>query len=610
MRKPIDVLMISSVFGERKIAEPMGVAILSASLRRRGFEVVILEPSVDGWSVDHAVQEMTQYAPSVIGVSMLRDKHVEDVLQLVQSVRHRFPGSFICVGGHGPSIAVKAISPGTPRPMKSDGAATPRQHPAPVCRTSFRLDDISASIIIDPELTDRGKGPGDVTGPTPSQNHSPYFDKSQEYLEILSHIDAYVIGEADVSFPNLVELIISGGDWRQCGGLAFYDVEGKLEFTALPKKIDDLDSIPNMARDVYEMYLTKYERALPASIVATRGCNYRCTFCSVVQYESLQRGFKHRFRSNNNILNEMIYLNQKYGTTEFNFEDDNFIDSSNRGRNRLLDFCDRVLRLPFEVRFSIFCRSDSVDLELFGRLYTAGLSGIYFGLESVFQDDLQFFQKDASSQDADAALEILYALGFSLDVDAVRRIMLGYITWHPLTTFDSLRATGAFVSRHLAPPKLLRRVLRLYSQTSIIRDVDKLGLIDAEHPRGWRFKDERLERLEAGINLFFGRVNTRRDQLRTLEKAARRFDYVVPELDRIAELRAACDRLLYRAFESAIRMAEVDDLKASQHQVDEFISDQSSDFECFCRDSAMIDVIGRGLSACNFSPTITDLFRR
>src|SRR2546428_6259145 len=87
----------------------MGACILAGALRARGVSVEILEPSVEGWTVQQTVDEVARRASRIVGVSMLRDKHVEDVLQFVCSLRERCPERFIVVGGHGPSIAVSAI---------------------------------------------------------------------------------------------------------------------------------------------------------------------------------------------------------------------------------------------------------------------------------------------------------------------------------------------------------------------------------------------------------------------------------------------------------------------------------------------------------------------
>ncbi len=209
-----------------------------------------------------------------------------------------------------------------------------------------------------------------------------------------------------------------------------------------------------------------------------------------------------------------------------------------------------------------------------------------------------------------AALDMLLRLGYSLDVEADRRIMLGYITWHPFSSFDSLRATATFMNKYRAPPKLLRRVLRLYSQTSAVRDISQVGLLDPHHPRGWRFKDQRLETIEEKVNSVFGKVNRRRDQLRTLEKAAARHGYVVPMLERIKLLRNQCDQRLYSFFERCIGEGETDDLAVSRVRVHKLAEEELASFAEFEVASGVIESIHKGFQTCGFDSSVNDLFRK
>ena len=201
---PVQVLMVSSLFGERKIAEPMGIGCLTASLRRTGFHVAVLEPSLEGLTVDETVDEVSQYIPQVIGISMLRDKHVGHVHRLVVMLRKAHPNAFITVGGHGPSIAVRSILPGSLRPACRVNAASETKRRSVICSSSRPADVCFSPAIVDPGFTDRGKGAGDL-GTSSGANElddSPYFDKTSEYLDILSHIDTYVLGEADDFIPE------------------------------------------------------------------------------------------------------------------------------------------------------------------------------------------------------------------------------------------------------------------------------------------------------------------------------------------------------------------------------------------------------------------------
>jgi len=78
------------------------------------------------------------------------------------------------------------------------------------------------------------------------------------------------------------------------------------------KQIDDLDSIPFPNYDDYELEL--YDaKTLP--ITGSRGCVRSCSFCDVHDHWS------YRYRSGQNIADEILHLNKKYNISEFNFTD-------------------------------------------------------------------------------------------------------------------------------------------------------------------------------------------------------------------------------------------------------------------------------------------------
>ncbi len=620
---PIDIVLLSSVFGVAKIAEPMGVAILTASLRDRGFTVEILEPSLDGWTIDETVDQIASVPSRIVGVSMLRDKHVEDVLEFVTKVRARCPDRFLVVGGHGPSISVDQMSE-----SEAPAEATAAPPVAVPLAASRAPKSPVVGAIVDAALTDRGKGAGDIdddgiagrrllpVAPDPrcstgiANGPSPYFDKSAEYLAVASQIDTYLIGEADDTLPALVERVLTSQDWRVVPAVAYLGAGGRIVRNPLPPKIPDLDRLPTMARDVYLNYIQRYGDRIPASVLASRGCFYRCSFCSVVKYEALQEGRNHRQRSNASVLGEITEMYESYGTAAFNFEDDNFIIKSRAGRRRLHDLCDEIIALDHPVQFTFFCRADAVDRELFAHFKQAGLTGIYFGIESVSDEDLDFFDKDLSVDQIFAALDTLLELGYSPAVDADLRIMLGYITWHPLTSFDSLRASSAFIRRYEAPPKLLRRKLRLYAGTDVVADTMRLGLLDPMHRDGWRFKRSQIEGLDDWVNSFFGEVNGARDAVRTLEKAAARYGFSVEDSDALQLVRRRLDAMCLDYFDGLVDVCERLRVDAASQEVQTFHAGWLGDLEAYLKAAQIKERVREGYQRCGFPLESVDLFRR
>ena len=78
------------------------------------------------------------------------------------------------------------------------------------------------------------------------------------------------------------------------------------------KQIDDLDGLPFPNYDDYKLETYKL-RSLP--ITGSRGCVRACSFCDIHEH------WKYRYRSGQNIADEILYLNKKYQVSNFTFSD-------------------------------------------------------------------------------------------------------------------------------------------------------------------------------------------------------------------------------------------------------------------------------------------------
>ena len=129
--------------------------------------------------------------------------------------------------------------------------------------------------------------------------------------------------------------------------------------TADRPSVGDLDSLPFPVRDLLPEVL---EQTGYASLLSSRGCYGRCTFCSVNAFFA-RFGAKYRMRSVENVLAEMEELQRNYGVRNFAFNDANFI-CGRKGRERAFEFAEALLKRGIKARFSIQCRVNDVEKEL------------------------------------------------------------------------------------------------------------------------------------------------------------------------------------------------------------------------------------------------------
>jgi radical SAM superfamily enzyme YgiQ (UPF0313 family) len=80
-------------------------------------------------------------------------------------------------------------------------------------------------------------------------------------------------------------------------------------------------------------------------LLTSRGCPYPCKFCVIPETSSrIWRG-----RDGKNIVDEIIFLNKKYGVDEFHLEDLN----PTVNENRIIDFCNEIIKNNLKIKWKI-----------------------------------------------------------------------------------------------------------------------------------------------------------------------------------------------------------------------------------------------------------------
>jgi len=123
-------------------------------------------------------------------------------------------------------------------------------------------------------------------------------------------------------------------------------------------------------------------------MIAGRGCPYRCSFCL---YPQVMHGHKYRLRSAKNVVDEMEFDRNKYPyIKEIFFEDDTFLTNVNRAK----EICDEIIKRDLDIKWSINCRCDVIDKELFQKMKKAGCRMVLVGPESGSQKILNNVNKN------------------------------------------------------------------------------------------------------------------------------------------------------------------------------------------------------------------------
>ena len=198
--------------------------------------------------------------------------------------------------------------------------------------------------------------------------------------EAIKHADAVCVGEAENNVPQMVADFVNGKLQP------FYE-NGLADLKGL--------SIPDRGLIKRSAYIT------PNAIQATRGCPYHCKFCSVTAFS------KHQFRARpvEEVIAELQTLN-RYVI----FMDDNIIGDTDYAKTLFAAM--RPLKKEW---FSQCSLRIAYDDELLRLAKESGCRGMFIGLESLSQDNLNAWHKGFNrAKDYTRAIQKIHAVGIGV----------------------------------------------------------------------------------------------------------------------------------------------------------------------------------------------------
>lgn len=223
-----------------------------------------------------------------------------------------------------------------------------------------------------------------------------------------------VIGEGEITALELLRLYKKVGNFNKkelklINGLAFYE-EGQVCLTDARPLLDNLNNLPALRWDLLsDKYFSEegiiidneFRIVKVGHIMTSRGCPYRCVFCSTSAYWQKFRQFPVK-RS----VEEIERLHKNYGITIINIWDDMFAVS----KDRLRQFKDilKEKNLLGKIKFNIQARSNVIDEEMCGLFKDLGIYSVGLGFESGSERILSYLKRNNfSPEDHKKAVRLL-----------------------------------------------------------------------------------------------------------------------------------------------------------------------------------------------------------
>ncbi len=213
-----------------------------------------------------------------------------------------------------------------------------------------------------------------------------------EIMEDFTECDFAIKGEAEISFPLLLNEILGSGVDEYKGliskerakripGLVWQDKE--MVHSNRISLIHDLDKIDFASWDLLDpnnysvdMLGSEKKEGAAAPIITTRGCPGKCSYCSAYSIN----GRKIRSRSPENVFEEMVILYSKYKVNKFMFMDNCFTAI----KKNLKALCEMIIKEKLDIEWD--CNSyealDNLTLDTLRLMYDAGCRMIHMGIES------------------------------------------------------------------------------------------------------------------------------------------------------------------------------------------------------------------------------------
>ncbi len=232
----------------------------------------------------------------------------------------------------------------------------------------------------------------------------PHATAFPEYMFLQAPTDFVVLGEGEETIKELLYTIENDEDALKVKGIVFKR-NGKFCTTDPRPFIKDLDTIPLPLHEQFDY--SKYnglqdKDVKSAAIITSRGCPFRCIFCSSAVYW----GKKHRKRSIENVLSEIDLLYNEYQIKSFLFFDDNLIID----RKRCITFCKEICNRRIEIIWATE-GSVKVDQEMLKWMKRAGCYRIDFGVESGSPAILKNIKKPFTVEDTRNAFRLCREAG-------------------------------------------------------------------------------------------------------------------------------------------------------------------------------------------------------
>ncbi len=220
--------------------------------------------------------------------------------------------------------------------------------------------------------------------------------------------DVCVIGEGEITVVELMEAIAGKKSLAGIKGIAFREGDN-VTINTRRSLIKDIDTILFPAYELFPMdyyrllrmpFAANGEFVLP--IISGRGCTFECNFCY-----RLDEGF--RPRSNDSLIEEILFLKKNYAITYFVFSDELLMSSV----SRVVSLCEDFIKANLNMKWSCNGRLNYAKPEVLKLMKEAGCVYINYGIEAMDNQILKNMKKGLTTKQIIKGIEATREAGIT-----------------------------------------------------------------------------------------------------------------------------------------------------------------------------------------------------
>ena len=258
----------------------------------------------------------------------------------------------------------------------------------------------------------------------------------QQSLRDIPDADIAVVLEGEHTIIDIIHYLQGNKQLSQIHGIYYRNnntIQSGKRFTICK----NMDELPFPARHLVENYeygtfpsgyTTKKKFT---SMLTSRGCAFRCRFCS--RYSNVIPGYGFRQRSADNVVQELQQVSEQYRSVAI--VDDNFLADVKRSEKIFDTIHSEGLELELMV---IGARVDTANETLYRKMKKAGVRYISYGIESGNQEILDYYNKNITLHQIKKAVSLGRKMNFFLSAS--------FILGAPIETNEHIKNTIRFMS--------------------------------------------------------------------------------------------------------------------------------------------------------------------